>query len=245
MLDPVLAIFPPHTHPLTLASDPDGVLADVELRAALSERGFRLIEEADPIALRAQMQQAQPFTATSPVVVVTRGPLNALPYDLWQQGRRVALELGALFPGLDIGILRTLSPSQRWRLREVREVREVRGPASAADGQRLSRRETVDYALERVFGFTGGDVLMPAGLLTWLARYHAAGDPMPPELAAEVQAHLHRAPRLRGWPLHELLTDAAAYRRFVQRGWEAYLGARSAAPTANELIEPGVPYETR
>ena len=38
MLERILALFPPHTHPLTLVSDPDGVLAD---ETALPAAGVR------------------------------------------------------------------------------------------------------------------------------------------------------------------------------------------------------------
>src|SRR6476646_2355744 len=90
MLNRVLGYFPTHTHPLTLAYDPDSVLSDDNVRSALEERGFRLISESNPVKLRYQVQHAQPFTAEKPVVVVTAEPLNTLPYDLWQQGLHVS-----------------------------------------------------------------------------------------------------------------------------------------------------------
>lgn len=224
--DAVLAAFPPHTHPLTLVSDPDGVLADDTLRAELAARGFRLIlDDGDPVALRHAFQDALLVTAASPLVIVTRGPLNALAYDLWQQGRHVTLDLADLFPGLDTSVVRTLSPSQRRRLDAV-------GATSPATHPAISRRETIAYILAQVFGFTGdSDVLTSAGALTWLARYHAAGgDPLPQAMAEEIHARLNRASALRGWPLDELLSDAVAFRRFVQDGWEAYLAEHAATP---------------
>jgi hypothetical protein len=45
----VLAYFPPRTHPLTLVSDPDDVLAEESLVATLAGRGFTLISEPDPV----------------------------------------------------------------------------------------------------------------------------------------------------------------------------------------------------
>jgi hypothetical protein len=40
MLNSVLSLFPPHTHLLTLVSDPDRILADEQVLAGLSERGL-------------------------------------------------------------------------------------------------------------------------------------------------------------------------------------------------------------
>ena len=41
-----------HTHPLTLVSDPDGLLAEEELLAELYARGFAVLAESDPLRLR-------------------------------------------------------------------------------------------------------------------------------------------------------------------------------------------------
>ena len=106
-------------HPLTLVSDPDGILADEVILAELSARGFRIITETDPVALRHRYHQLEPITTTDPVIVVTPGPLERLPYDLWQQGQHVTLALHSLFPNLDYPTLRLLSPAGRSRLAQV------------------------------------------------------------------------------------------------------------------------------
>ncbi len=116
MLDQVLRHFPPHTHPLTLASDPDGVLVDEQIRAALGERGFQVIEQMDPIRLRYEVERARPWTVDRPVVMVTAERLDRLPYDLWQQGRHVVLALHTFFPLLDYQVVRSLRPAKRRRL---------------------------------------------------------------------------------------------------------------------------------
>ncbi|MGD2158403.1 MAG: hypothetical protein PVG32_16110, partial [Anaerolineales bacterium] len=81
MLQDILNHFPPDTHPITLVSDPDGLLTDDTLLAALAERGFTILNESDPIRLRYH------FTRSNlPLILVTDGPFNRLPYDIWQQG---------------------------------------------------------------------------------------------------------------------------------------------------------------
>jgi len=115
----VLNSFLPGIDALFLVSDPDGVLADESLTADLTARGFRLLHETDSIALRAAFQRAQPVTIGQPLIVITSGPLNELPYDLGQQGQHVTLALHTFFPRLDYPTIRQLSPTQRARLGEV------------------------------------------------------------------------------------------------------------------------------
>src|SRR5690554_1348837 len=119
MLGVLLNFFPTHAHSLILASDPDAILAGDSILAALVEQGYRILEDDDPVRLRHRYQQIQPHTFEQPVLVVTTGPLNQLPYDLWQQGHHVNLALHILFPNLDYPVLRQLSPGQLGRLAQV------------------------------------------------------------------------------------------------------------------------------
>lgn len=232
MLDTVLQYFPEHTHPLTLVSDPDGLLADEEVRGELERRGFRLLEDADPVALRYQVERVRPFTSASPLVIVTPAPVNTLPYDLWQQGRRVVLDVRQMFPTLDAGVVRTLSAGQRRRLGSA-----VSDDDGRVRGRARSRGETVEYVLERVFGFTAERNVTSASLLIWLALYHTSGDAMPLGLREHVLHVLQRAPEVQGWPLDALLTDAGAFRRFVQRGWDSAIARTNAVQTQRVVKE--------
>lgn len=243
LLDAVLRAFPAHTHPLTLVSDADGALADPMMRAALAERGFRLIEQADPIALRAEVARARPFTAATPVIVITAAPVNTLPYDLWQQGHRVTLTLRELFPSLDLSVVRLLSSRQRRRLSEtLSEQKPGQMPGQIPGAAALTRRETIALVMAQVFRFPLDAPVSPAQLLVWLADDHASAGPLPPELAAELLARLRQEPRLTGWPLDALLTDAMAYRRFAQDGWQAYLRQHAAVPADQRMADATAPY---
>jgi hypothetical protein len=216
MLDQVLAFFPAHTHALTLVSDPDAVLADEGILATLAERGFRLIAEPDPVALRHAFQQAQPIGAASPLVVITPGALEDLPYDLWQQGYHVALELHRLFPNLAYPALRELSLGQRHRLGEF--LTSTGSPAEA-----LAYQDSLNYLLRTVFEIIPGQVRSPAQLITWLDEYHAHNDLLSPALANHLASQLRQTPALALLPLDELLGDAEAYRRFIQQAWGSFL----------------------
>lgn len=198
--------------PLTLVSDPDGILADEVILAELNARGIRVISEADPVALRYRYHQLEPITAANPVIVITPGPLNRLPYDLWQPGRHITLALHALFPNLDYPTLRLLSPASRSRLTEAQA-------AGNWPRRPLSPSQTTDFLLTSVFDARAELLRRPAGLLLWLARYHAGGDPLPAPLAERLVAQLQGAPDLAGWPVGDIITKPDAYRRFVQDAW--------------------------
>jgi hypothetical protein len=60
MRDAVLSVFQPYIYALVLLSDPDDLLTEESLTADLTARGFRLLHEPDPIALRAAWERAQP-----------------------------------------------------------------------------------------------------------------------------------------------------------------------------------------
>lgn len=212
MIDRILYLFPPATHALTLVSDPDRLLADEDVLAALAERGFTLVNEADPVALRYRVEQLRPFRADRSVIVVTGGPLDQLPYDLWQQGHHVTLALHAFFPALAYPVIRTLTPTQRWRL--------SRAPSSP---HRLGQRATIEFVLRHVFDAEPAGLADPAALVTWLDAYHQRPDPLPALLAAHLLTHLQGFPAYAGWPLHELLASRDAFGAFVRGQWLGYL----------------------
>src|SRR6266545_2842090 len=174
MRERLLSLFPPHTHPLTLVSDPDGLL-DSDIRTALRGSGFRMFDESDPIALRYAVVQAQPWSLESPLLIVTTGPLNALPYDLWQPARRVELSLVDLFPSLDSSVVHQLNAAQRQRLADALAA----DPIAAAQ---LGTQATRDLLLDRLFDADPSRLRTPARLVAWLDRYHAEEERLPPSL---------------------------------------------------------------
>jgi hypothetical protein len=222
-LEAILELFPPHTHPLTLVSDPDELLADAEVIAALRERGFQLLRGEDPIRLRLAVRQVRPFTVEWPVVIVTTGELNSLPYDLWQQGQHITLDLGTCWPGLEVGVLRAIAPKQR---------RLLGAGTNRSAAAQLTARETKDLVLQRVFGFNSEQISTRAALVRWLAEYHAGTERLPPVLAEHVLAQLRSRACFADWPLEDLIGNARFFHTWVQRGWEAYVSGSPLNPVA-------------
>ena len=212
MIDEILRRFPPHTHPLTLASDCDGLLAGEEILTALIERGFTLVDEADPVHLRHRLESVRPFSAQHPVIVVTNGPLNHLPYDLWQHGHHVTLDLHAFFPNLAYPVVRSLTPAQRQLL-----------SLAPSPLRRLGPRRTADFVLRHVFGADAEALRQPAQFVLWLDRLHRQADPMPSMLAEHLLAQLRKVPAYAEWPLDELLTSQQEFTDFVGEQWADYI----------------------
>ncbi len=229
----VLAQFPPHTHPLTLVSDLDGVLSDEALLTTLAEGGFTLLNEPDPIRLRQRVEQVRPFSTDRPLIVVTTGSLNELPYDLWQQGHHVTLALHTFFPNLAYPVVRALTPSQRWRLSQ-----------SPPPPRRLGRRGTVAFLLRHVFAANLDTLREPAQFVAWLDQYHQQADPIPAVLADSLLAHLRKVTAYADWPLANLLANRDTFAMFVREQWRGYVQQQTGQLLGEEPVRYLLGFET-
>lgn len=231
-IEAILELFPPHIHPLTLVSDPDELLADEEVIEALKKRGFQLLQEEDPIRLRLAVRHMKPFTAAWPVVIVTTGELKNMPYDLWQQGRHITLSLGTCWPGLEVGVLRALTPKQRKLLGDG---------TNRSMAAQLTARETKELVLQRVFGFNSEQISTPAALVRWLAEYHAGADRLPAVLSEYMLTQLRTRASFTDWPLEQIINNAKFFHSWVQRGWEGYVTGSLQKPAASAIGSVDVP----
>ena len=231
----------PAAHPLVLVDDRDGLLDDEAARAELLARGYRLIDDGDgveggdPVRLRAAVGRRPAWSAggtpatgaeagaagaatpaDQALVIITRRPLNQLPYDWWATAHPVTLRLAERHPALNATVLRELrGAEQRWRLAQA-----------APPPGRLGREATADYLLRAVFAADGAALTAPAALIAWLARlHHDLPGPLPPALRERLLARLSAVPALAGWPLADLLDDPAAFGRFVAGQWAGYVAA--------------------
>lgn len=216
MREQLLGFFPACTHPLTLASDPDGLLTDETVLSVLSERGLTIIQESDPVLLRHRVEQVKPFDASHPVLIITDGALEALPYDLWQQGEHVTLALHTFFPNLSYPILRTLTSLQRARLDTVKLPHEP-----------FSERRTIEFLLLHVFGLQSNLLRQPAHFILWLDEYHQTLAPLPAPLLNHVLEQVRAIPAYQAWPAKEILQGSQAYKNFVQDQWHGFLSQQT------------------
>ena len=213
MIGTLLSYFPAHTHPLTLVSDPDRLLSGEGVLKELIGRGFRILCETDPVVLRQQVEAARPFSTQQPLLLISSGVLEALPYDLYQPAHRLSLSLHQFFPTLAYGVLKTLSPEQVERL-----------AVSPPPAKQLSWQKTCDYLLNQVFDASPVRLCRSAGaLVEWLSSYHHRRSRMPDELREHLLMQLRSAALFSGWDLERLLSDEQAFAQFLQQEWQQTL----------------------
>lgn len=220
----LLDLFSENVHTLTLVRDPDGLLLDEQLLAVLTQRNFLLINKSDIYQFRQEIEHAR-LNHDHYIIVVTQGPLKQLPYDLWEQGHQISLELHNFFPKLAYPIVQTLTPNQRWYLSQSRAPNHI-----------LGQQSSIDFILWHVFQADIQMLNQPAQLVTWLNRYHQQPElsPMPEvfvqRLVSQLQSHAH----FRSWPLKELINNAQAFSQFINEEWQQFLQSS----TGKTLGEP-------
>ena len=210
MIAEILSLFPPHAHPLTLVSDPDRLLAGEAVMLELAQRGFQVVQENDPVVLRHRVEEARPFATQHPVVVITTGSLEDLPYDLYQPAYRLTLSLHSYFPNLAYPVLQTLSPDQ------VEKLASCLPPAET-----LSRQKTIDYLLREVFNADLSSLSQPHALIAWMNDYHQRQSPLPALLRSGLVERLKRFPVYHDWEIDVLIREVQAFSDFVQQQWQA------------------------
>jgi len=226
MLLDLLNFFPAHTHPLTLVSDPDRLLAGEEVMQSLTERGFRLIEENDPVILRYRVEEARPFTPENPLIIVTPEALEDLPFDLYQQAYRLELSLHQFFPQLAYPILQLLAPDQIEILGSCQLPLET-----------LSRQKTIEFILREVFAADPTRLGQPDALIAWLAEYHQRNSPLAAPLREALVARLKQFPIYQGWTVDLLIKDSQAFTDFIQKQWQLSLAQTLYGPQVKESAE--------
>ncbi len=219
--DRILSEFPPGAARLTLVADPDGLLLEEGVLAAIRERGFELIAFDDPVAFRYAYESG--FRSRwdrgegEGLAVVLRfadGALDALPYDLLQAGRRVSFSLAELFPGLSPALAAALDRADLDALYAARQKSGL-GALSENDGK--------DFVLRRVFDIAPETIEQPADLLRMLLRRHYRGLRIPPLLDERLIQLLRLRDGFDSWPLETIVPDREAFFAFLQERWPVFL----------------------
>ena len=209
MYQKILSLFPPNIHPLNLVSDPDRLLAGEAMMLELSHRGFQVIQENDPAFLRHWVEETRPFTNHNPVIIITTGVLEDMPYDLYQPAYRLSLSLHQYFPNLAYPVLQTLSPDQVEKL-----------GSSIPPAEPLSRQKTIEYLLREVFNADTVALNQPHALIAWVNDYHHRQTSLPELLRSGLVERLKRYPVYREWKIDLLIQDAQSFTDFIQQQWQ-------------------------
>jgi len=238
--DHILQHFREPIHRLTLVADPDGLMLEEELLAAVRQNGFDLLPFEDPIAFRyayeSGYRQHWDEGHDTDLVVILRSPeasLRSLPYDLLQTGRALTFGLPDLFPKLSYPVVSDLNLVYLQPLYEA--YQRHTGPEEMGD------RTSALFVLKHVFGIVPDMIKTPADLLKLLLSRHARGEQVPPRLNALLLKSLRRNHVCDNWPLEALLHNAIGFFAFLQKRWAGYLAAQQPAGTL--VREPGPSYD--
>ena len=212
MISKLLDLFPSHTHPLTLVSDVDCLLASEATLKELKNRGFEIIQEDDPVLLRYRAEEFRPFTAEHPIIIYTTGELEDLPYDLYQAAYRISLSLHQFFPNLAYPIVKVLSPQQIEKLELLKQPEQI-----------LSRQKTIDYLLSEIFGVDMNVLNQPQGLIGWLSEYHHRQNFLPDLLKENLVNQLEKYPLYKDWDVNLLISNNKIFQNFVQQQWGLFV----------------------
>lgn len=237
--DYILQHFREPIHRLTLVADPDGLMLEEELLAAIRQNGFDLLPFEDPIAFRyayeSGYRQYWDEGQDTDLVVILRSPvasLRSLPYDLLQTGRALTFGLPDLFPKLSYPVISDLDVAYLQPLYEA--YQRYTGPEMGDQASAL-------FVLKHVFGIVPDTIKTPADLLKLLLSRHARGEQVPPRLDALLVESLRLNRFFESWPLEALLRNETDFFAFLQRRWAGYLAAQQPAGTLAR--EPGPTYD--
>ncbi len=225
---PILRHFTPQiavTSRLTIAADPDRLLAEQTLLEEIRERGFDLIPFTDPIAFRyayeRQYRQRWDRGEETALVVLLRSEredLSTLPFDLLQTARRndrlLRFSLVEIFPYLSPNVVAQLDPAHFDTLHEA---------VSASRTGEMGERATSDFMLRHVFETSPEQLRSPEDLTRMLLRRHYRNRQLPTLLDERLIAQLRELGRFPDWPLEQIVPDREAFFAFLQERWPVFL----------------------
>ncbi len=214
----------PPSHNLILAADPDGLLLEEQVLAALASRGFDLLVFDDPVAFRYVYESHYrdhwgegPGSPPALIVRTDRADVRSLPYDLLQAGRAVTLTLHDLCPSLSYPVVRDFFRAAPDLLDTLLDAcREYQGP-------QLSDQRSLAFIARHVYGLDPISLAGPNDLVERLLAIHYPNWSIPERLQAWLAALLRQTPALADLPVERWLADRRAFFGFLEDQWRLYL----------------------
>ena len=220
--DEILREFTPRVARLTVAADPDGLLLEAGILAALRARGFEVTSFEDRVAFRffyeSRYRSPRDRGRVADLVVAVRSEesnLDAVPFDVLQAGRRLSFSLGDLFPNLSDAVVGTLDRGDF----DALHAAVVREPPARP----LGASQTREFVLRHVFGTAPETIRQASDLLRFLLRRHYGRRRLPPDLERHLVQVLQQDPVLAQWPLAQIVPDREAFFAFLQERWPIFL----------------------
>ena len=191
----VLQHFRPQTNNLSLAADPDGLLLEEQVLAALAGRGFDVLTFDDPVAFRYVYETRYrdrwgegPGSPPALIVRTDQAGVRRLPYDLLQAGRAFTLTLHDLCPGLSYPVVRDFFRAAPDLLDTLLDA------CRAYQGPRLSDQRSLAFIARHVYGLDPASLAGLDDLVERLLVVHYRGWTVPEGLQDWLAGRLRQLP---------------------------------------------------
>ena len=228
--DIILADFREPVPPLSLVADPDHLLLDEILLSSLKDMQVEFIQYGDPVAFRylfeSRYRKVLEERTLRLLVQVNDVPLEQMPYDLLQMGRKLTCRMQSIFPKLSPQVVKQLDA------RDLDDLFAVYGQYQGS----ASHGETCDFILRRVFKVAYDLIDDETELVKYLLSKHYRQKQYPEVIESYLIEQLQRKKELNKLPLAELVKSPSFFYSYLQNQWIEYLQTLQEQPTASKEV---------
>ena len=208
---------------VTLLEDPDTLLADETIFAKLNERGYRIVEFSNPIALRYVYETFVRPSSDSRLIVIFRNGESVeelVPYDIrhTEVSRRVSFSMRKIFPKLEYGVLSELDRKYIPELFWHRSESEDRGGGV---------EDTCEFLFEDLLEMSVTGVKTLDTLLQRLYELHVRQGIRTPCLLKYFRDKIRNKVQFRDLSEDGILVSAEKFQDWVRYAWETGFMKRS------------------
>ncbi|MDD4238039.1 MAG: BREX-3 system phosphatase PglZ [Desulfotomaculaceae bacterium] len=231
--DKLLIDFKEPVPSLSLVADPDHLLLDEALLSTLKDRRVEFIQYGDPVFFRylfeSKCRKALEERTLRLLVHVSDVPLEQMPYDLLQKGRKLTYRIQTIFPKLLPQVVKQLAAQDLDTLYDV--YGQYQGTTSYG--------ETCDFILRRVFKVAYDMIDNETELVKYLLSKHYRQQQYPEVIESYLMQQLQMQKGLSKLPLTELIKSSSFFYSYLQNQWVEYLQNLQELPLVSK--EDGLP----
>ncbi|MDY1807284.1 BREX-3 system phosphatase PglZ [Klebsiella pneumoniae] len=208
-----------------IVNDPDGLLFEPKISAALQTQNAILFDDEDPLALRLAYEAWRKLARKNSFVIRLdqKGELF-IPYDIQAESKQIDFHLSEFFQDIDLSALRLLPASL---FQSVMDAIKLFTPG------KLSQQSSLDFLLRHIYRIAPETIQTNTDLVRLLIRKHYVGIEMPTQIEDRLIHLLTLTPKFKCWDFNTLVPNRSIFFDFLQQQWEMYLQSESLNTIAN------------